>query len=91
MISRFFQGLTKLSSSLTAGYTGNGIYCYDIDECLVNNGGCSMNPYVECTNTLVSTWPQSRGSELRAEVTLPLCIAKLSLCLKYSATRLFLV
>lgn len=35
------------------GYTGNGHQCADINECLVNNGGCSINPMVQCTNTLV--------------------------------------
>ena len=33
------------------GYSGNGYSCSDIDECLVDNGGCSRTPYVECVNT----------------------------------------
>ena len=33
------------------GFTGSGYSCTDIDECLVNNGGCSMSPRVECINT----------------------------------------
>ncbi|KAF4524800.1 hypothetical protein B566_EDAN010175 [Ephemera danica] len=36
------------------GYTGNGYYCNDIDECLNNNGGCSTNPMVQCINTMGS-------------------------------------
>lgn len=36
-----------------AGYTGNGFVCRDIDECAVNNGGCSQNPAVNCFNTKV--------------------------------------
>ncbi|XP_061400318.1 cubilin homolog [Musca vetustissima] len=34
-----------------AGYTGNGMNCYDIDECATNNGGCSSMPLVRCINT----------------------------------------
>ncbi|XP_050497170.1 cubilin-like [Diabrotica virgifera virgifera] len=33
------------------GFTGNGYHCTDIDECVTNNGGCSMNPLVLCLNT----------------------------------------
>ncbi|KAH8370982.1 hypothetical protein KR093_005865, partial [Drosophila rubida] len=34
------------------GYTGDGKYCRDIDECRDgNNGGCSQRPTVSCTNT----------------------------------------
>lgn len=29
---------------------GNGEHCEDINECAVNNGGCSQNPKVQCTN-----------------------------------------
>lgn len=36
------------------GYSGNGHYCSDINECDVNNGGCSTAPTVECINTRVS-------------------------------------
>lgn len=35
------------------GYTGNGHYCKDVDECQVNNGGCSQLPFVACINTQV--------------------------------------
>ena len=35
------------------GYEGNGFVCRDVDECLVNNGGCSLNPRVQCLNTRV--------------------------------------
>lgn len=37
------------------GFTGNGHYCKDIDECVENNGGCSMAPFVTCINTRVSS------------------------------------
>lgn len=39
---------------LFIGFSGNGYYCTDIDECDVNNGGCSINPKVTCINTLVN-------------------------------------
>ena len=32
------------------GMTGNGKYCEDINECLINNGGCSTTPKVQCRN-----------------------------------------
>lgn len=35
------------------GLTGNGIHCLDIDECAINNGGCSLNPKVKCINSYV--------------------------------------
>uniref|UniRef100_A0A1I8NWD8 Cubilin n=2 Tax=Stomoxys calcitrans TaxID=35570 RepID=A0A1I8NWD8_STOCA len=34
-----------------AGLTGNGVSCKDIDECAMQNGGCSMSPKVKCINT----------------------------------------
>ncbi|KAH8405045.1 hypothetical protein KR222_005560 [Zaprionus bogoriensis] len=34
------------------GYTGDGKYCRDLDECADgNNGGCSQRPRVACINT----------------------------------------
>ena len=36
--------------SCPSGYTGNGFYCNDINECMTNNGGCSMSPRVDCIN-----------------------------------------
>ncbi|VDO95723.1 unnamed protein product [Soboliphyme baturini] len=37
--------------SCPEGYTGNGVQCWDVNECLINNGGCSMQPQVPCINT----------------------------------------
>ncbi|KAM7154824.1 cubilin-like [Molossus nigricans] len=34
-----------------AGWKGNGYDCQDINECEINNGGCSVAPPVECVNT----------------------------------------
>lgn len=36
------------------GYTGNGLFCVDINECSSNNGGCSNQPKVSCINTEVN-------------------------------------
>lgn len=36
------------------GYTGSGHYCRDVNECEINNGGCSVAPRVPCINTRVS-------------------------------------
>ncbi|XP_050336908.1 cubilin homolog [Bactrocera neohumeralis] len=33
------------------GYTGNGLFCSDINECSTDNGGCSIRPKVSCINT----------------------------------------
>lgn len=35
------------------GYSGNGLFCSDINECLIDNGGCSLYPKVHCINTEV--------------------------------------
>ncbi|XP_022226345.2 cubilin homolog [Drosophila obscura] len=37
--------------SCPPGYTGDGRFCRDIDECTVTNGGCSLQPHVTCINT----------------------------------------
>lgn len=31
------------------GFTGNGVSCRDVNECLTNNGGCDQN--AQCINT----------------------------------------
>ncbi|KAK7823853.1 hypothetical protein U0070_020524, partial [Myodes glareolus] len=33
------------------GWQGNGYECHDINECAINNGGCSVAPLVPCHNT----------------------------------------
>lgn len=66
MSSWFVETLTFQSTSLPyfifvtlnkiefSGYTGNGHYCKDVNECETNNGGCSMLPFVQCINTRVN-------------------------------------
>ena len=34
------------------GYTGNGTYCENINECMTNDGGCNAN--ANCTDTIGS-------------------------------------
>lgn len=34
------------------GYSGDGRTCFDINECLTNNGNCSTSPLVECFNEI---------------------------------------
>ena len=46
--------LLTTSRGSVAGYTGDGRFCTDVDECVVNNGGCSMSPRVQCVNTIGS-------------------------------------
>jgi hypothetical protein len=43
-----------MCGSCPPGFTGNGFYCADINECETNNGGCSSAPSVQCINTRVS-------------------------------------
>jgi hypothetical protein len=43
----FFQG--SYFCRCRDGFTGNGVSCRDINECLTNNGGCDQN--AQCINT----------------------------------------
>ncbi|KHJ46556.1 CUB domain protein, partial [Trichuris suis] len=40
--------------SCPVGYTGDGVRCWDVDECAQNNGHCSTSPKVQCINTFGS-------------------------------------
>jgi hypothetical protein len=42
-------GAVGSTCACNAGFSGNGLSCTDIDECMVNNGGCDSN--AACTNT----------------------------------------
>ena len=50
----FMSSLLLLLLLFLIGYSGNGFVCHDVDECLVNNGGCSQAPRVDCINTVGS-------------------------------------
>ena len=41
------------------GYTGNGTFCENIDECLADNGGCNTN--ANCTDTMGSRTCQCKS------------------------------
>ncbi|XP_058153894.1 cubilin [Dasypus novemcinctus] len=41
------------------GWQGNGYDCQDINECALNNGGCSVAPPVKCVNTPGSSYCQA--------------------------------
>ena len=43
------QSTYNNSSPSFLGYDGNGHQCTDMNECLINNGGCSQ--MVTCSNT----------------------------------------
>lgn len=49
----YIKSCNLANNLLIEGYTGNGHYCKDIDECETNNGGCSLAPFVQCINTRV--------------------------------------
>jgi len=54
MLLQISHSLTSWSVRVSLGYEGDGFVCTDINECLVNNGGCSLNPRVQCVNNRVS-------------------------------------
>lgn len=45
----------SLNKIFLKGYTGSGFLCTDVNECLVQNGGCSVQPMVTCINTIGSS------------------------------------
>jgi hypothetical protein len=44
----------SFTCSCITGFTGDGVTCTDIDECLTNNGGCDTTPSATCINTVGS-------------------------------------
>lgn len=56
-MDHFIKDLTEIfipHRLISVGFEGDGFVCTDINECVVNNGGCSTNPRVQCINTRVS-------------------------------------
>ena len=51
-INGFSREITSVYSKFYS-FSGNGFYCSDVDECRINNGGCSLSPFVQCINTQV--------------------------------------
>ena len=63
--------------SCNGGYTGDGVTCTDVNECVTSNGGCSAN--ATCTNT-----PGSRTCACNAGYT---ATARPALCTPATTSR----
>lgn len=73
--------LNRVIRLIFIGYEGDGFVCTDVNECFIDNGGCSTNPRVQCLNTRVRKKLLLKTDTRRRVVVYSLGIGVIVLCL----------